>query len=533
MSRPSDWWVLDLGEDPTPGDPAAVRGMGRSWGLLADDAEFAEQRIRSLLGDGAVGAWVGEAGEAFREKTGDLPEQLGKCRASYRLASEALEWWAGRLATHQGEADEALVKGRVARRELEAAQAAASAAAASAVSAGNAGVLRPVVGGAEPPSAEAVSAARDRLRSARAVSASADAAVAGAQARLDQLRGLALDAKGLRESDGRAAAGRVEEASDAGIPERSRWERFKDWAAQAWDVIVTIAKVVVAVLGVVALIIGGPIAWVVFAAALIVLADTIMKYLQGRASLWDVAFAALSCIPGTRGLTTLAELKAAFAAGGLLGAGLHVAASARAAVVEMAAGIRALSSAAGSKVAQLANDVRSAYTTYFRPLAKGLHSMSRSEFGVMGTLRRLPEVLSVPAPQVGDDVYRVFGPAEDAAGFPMHHPTGGYPLGSGPNGQSWTPLDPHLATDFRAEAGLPDENPASFFVEATLVDPAAVDEIRLALPLDGNPGGWPEYIIKGADVTGGSGSVLPTAVGGVNEPWTTPPGGWRRPGGWS
>ena len=50
-------------------------------------------------------------------------------------------------------------------------------------------------------------------------------------------------------------------------------------------------------------------AWVVFAAALLVLADTIMKYMQDRASLWDVAFSALACIPGVKGLTTLAALK--------------------------------------------------------------------------------------------------------------------------------------------------------------------------------------------------------------------------------
>jgi hypothetical protein len=325
---------------------------------LADDAELAESRIRALLGDGAVGAWIGEAGEAFRDKTGDLPEQLGKCKASYRLASEALERWAGRLATHQADADDALVKGRVARRELEEARARASSAAAAATSAGNAGALRPVAGGAEPPSAEAVSAARDRLRSAQAASASADAAVGAAQARLDQLRQLALDARSLREADARTAAGQIGEASDAGIPERSRWEKFKDWAAQAWDVIVTIAKVVVAVLGVVALIIGGPIAWVVFAAALLVLADTIMKYLQGRASLWDVGFAALSCIPGTRGLTTLAALKTAFRTGGLLGAGLHVAASAKAAVVEMAQAVRALGGSLRTTLTSLGGRLR-------------------------------------------------------------------------------------------------------------------------------------------------------------------------------
>jgi hypothetical protein len=75
MSRPSDWWVLDLGEDPTPGEPSAVRSMARSWGSLADDAEFAESRIRSLMGVGAVG-------DALRDKTGDLPHMLGKCKTS-------------------------------------------------------------------------------------------------------------------------------------------------------------------------------------------------------------------------------------------------------------------------------------------------------------------------------------------------------------------------------------------------------------------------------------------------------------------
>jgi hypothetical protein len=74
----------------------------------------------------------------------------------------------------------------------------------------------------------------------------------------------------------------------------------------------------------VALIIGGPLAWVVFAAALLVLADTIMKYMKGQASLWDVLFAALDCIPGAKGLTTLKALKEAFAAKGLLGAVAHL-----------------------------------------------------------------------------------------------------------------------------------------------------------------------------------------------------------------
>lgn len=336
MTRPRDWYVLDLEGDPTPGSGSAIRAMARSWSELSDDAGYAQSRIAALLGDGAVGAWIGEAGEAFRDKTGDLPKQLGQCCESYSLASDALTWWAGRLETHQHDADHALVLGRAARADLEAAQQRAQAAAASAISAGNAGVLSPT---AVDPDPAKVREATQRLHAAQAASSSADSDVSAAQGRLDAARQMALDAKGLREDDARTTAGKIHEASDAGIPERSRWDKFKDWAGEAWDVIVQIAKVVVAVLGVVALIIGGPLAWVVFAAALLVLADTIMKYMQGKASLWDVAFAALSCIPGTKGLTTLAELKMAFQAGGLLGAAAHLGSSVKTAatgIVRMA-----------------------------------------------------------------------------------------------------------------------------------------------------------------------------------------------------
>ncbi|MEU4469314.1 DUF6531 domain-containing protein [Streptomyces sp. NPDC024017] len=68
-------------------------------------------------------------------------------------------------------------------------------------------------------------------------------------------------------------------------------------------------------------------------AALVVLADTLYKYSKGQASLWDVGLAALDCIPGMKGLTTLGGLakglKGGMAAvkglrGGLKGMGLAV-----------------------------------------------------------------------------------------------------------------------------------------------------------------------------------------------------------------
>ncbi|MET7391497.1 RHS repeat-associated core domain-containing protein, partial [Streptomyces sp. NPDC005529] len=101
----------------------------------------------------------------------------------------------------------------------------------------------------------------------------------------------------------------IDEASDAGIHNRKWWEEVGDWFSDNWDTIVAVCKVVVAVLGIIAMIIGGPILGaIVLIAALVVLADTLNKYAKGQASLWDVAFAALDCIPGMKGLTTLGGL---------------------------------------------------------------------------------------------------------------------------------------------------------------------------------------------------------------------------------
>jgi hypothetical protein len=113
--------------------------------------------------------------------------------------------------------------------------------------------------------------------------------------------------------------------------------------SDAWNVIVDIAKVVVLVLGIVVLIVGGPLAWVVLAAGIVLLIDALLEYSRGEGSPGDVGWALLGCIPGTRGLTTLGGLAkglralranpAAFARGFL--------ASGRALLGRMAADVRA------------------------------------------------------------------------------------------------------------------------------------------------------------------------------------------------
>jgi hypothetical protein len=349
MARPADWSeVFDI-SDPTPGDTYDIDQVARTWGRVADSAEYAETKLRGLLGDEAVVSWIGQGGDAFRQRSSELPGQLEKAKNSYRLASEALDWWSGRLGTHQHDADAALVQGRQARQDLEDARTQSATASTSVDAVAGADALKPYSGGSgPPPSEDDVRDARGRLDAAKNAESQAQGLVDNAQARLDAARSLAEQAGELRRSDGRTTAEKIHDAADAGIKPRSRWEKFKDGVAAAWDIIITIAKVVVAVLGVVALIIGGPLAWIVFAAALLVLADTLMKYMKGQASLLDVALAALSCIPGTKGLTTLSALSKAFKAGGTLGATAHVLAAGRTTLVSLAQAVKNLPATANA-----------------------------------------------------------------------------------------------------------------------------------------------------------------------------------------
>lgn len=129
------------------------------------------------------------------------------------------------------------------------------------------------------------------------------------------------------------------------------------------------------------------------------------------------------------------------------------------------------------------------------------------------TRKRDAEHHGIDNPVEGIKVYRVFGEAQDSLG--------GLSRGSRPFGESWTPVDPRTSQDFRWDAGLPDENPARFVVEGILRRPSHVTEVRPALPLDGNPGGWPEYLIRDA-----SEAVEVRGISGLNEAWTSQPGSW-------
>ena len=61
--------------------------------------------------------------------------------------------------------------------------------------------------------------------------------------------------------------------------------------------------------------------------------------------------------------------------------------------------------------------------------------------------------------------------------------------GAGPNGRSWTNIDPGTVPNYRDVAGLPVENTGRFVSEGVLVDATGVTT-RSALPLGNNRGGY-------------------------------------------
>ncbi|MGK5642072.1 putative T7SS-secreted protein [Streptomyces sp. URMC 126] len=303
MGRPTDWYVLDLPKDPTPGDPAQVQAFSGRLRQFADDVAAALRAIRGLAGDSAVQTWTGESGDAYRQHFDELPGELAKLERSYRMCSQALTTYWPQLQQAQRDVDRALEQGRQARSALQSAQ--------SHLHTANDWVQRAneqakqyqenPQGNVPPPSAEAVQAATRNAHNASTAQQQAQSAVTSAQSRLDAAKRLADDARRLRDSAAHTAKAAIDDASHAGIRNRRFWEKPLDWIGEHWDQIVAVCKVVVAVVGIIVMIVGGPLTWLVVAAALVVLADTIIKYMQGKASLWDVALAALDCIPGTKG----------------------------------------------------------------------------------------------------------------------------------------------------------------------------------------------------------------------------------------
>ncbi|MEV2253123.1 DUF6531 domain-containing protein [Streptomyces sp. NPDC050147] len=315
-NRPADWHVLDLDKDPTPGDPDRVRNLAKNLHDFADDVSKVLRDIKGMAGEDAILTWAGKTAESFTAEFEDAPGKLKKLKKSYEMAGDALSAYWPELERAQALADKALVKGREAQGDLSSAQTRLTSADSWMDKAGKeADKYKDDDGGSKAgkdvpkPDPDKVKAATRNATAAEKAQTAAKSDVSAAKSNLDAAKKMAEDARKMRENAAGTAKKKLEEASDAGIQNRKWWEEVGDWVTDNWDTIVAVCKVVVAVLGVIAMIIGGPILGaIVLIAALVVLADTLHKYANGEAGLLDVAFAALDCIPGMKGLTSLRGL---------------------------------------------------------------------------------------------------------------------------------------------------------------------------------------------------------------------------------
>ncbi|WP_182662912.1 DUF6531 domain-containing protein, partial [Streptomyces calidiresistens] len=282
-----------MGSDPAPGDPDRIERLGNELEEFAEDVFTALGKVRAMGEEGALASFVGESAEAYRDRFDKLPPDLDKLHTSYDLAAQALLTYAPKLREAQGDADRALNRAIEAREELSTAQSWLERATSA---------LEDATEAAEPPDEGEVAAeVRRALTDAERDKGDAETAVTDAREKLDLAIALAGQAKELREEAAAKCKADLEEASEAGIPNRKWWQKAADWVVDNWDTIVAVAQVVVTVLSIVALVLGGPLVWgLILTASLIILADTLIDYANGEASLWDVGFALLDCIPGGR-----------------------------------------------------------------------------------------------------------------------------------------------------------------------------------------------------------------------------------------
>ncbi|MEU1151377.1 DUF6531 domain-containing protein [Streptomyces sp. NPDC005863] len=304
---------MDLEKDPTPGDPHRVRSLAKNLHDFSDDVGRVLRDIKGMAGEDAILKWAGKTADAFTEKFEDAPDKLKKLKKSYEMAGDALAAYWPELERAQTLADKALVKGREAQADLSSAKSRLSSADSWVERAGKEADKYKDDGDkgkdVPKPDESKVRAATRNAHSAEKAQKSAQGDVDSAKSALDAAKKMAEDARKMREEAAGTAKRKIDEASDAGIQNRKWWEEIGDWVSDNWDTIVAVCKVVVAVVGVIAMIIGGPIlAAIVIVAGAIVLADTLSKYAKGQATLMDVAFAAMDCVPGMKGLTTAAKL---------------------------------------------------------------------------------------------------------------------------------------------------------------------------------------------------------------------------------
>jgi uncharacterized protein YukE len=335
MSRPTGWDVVGYWGDPVPGDVWEIRALARKYTKIGEAAEDAQQRLKSVKGSGWLTAWDADSGDVFIDKIESMPGDLEACADSYIELGSTLQTWADDVDDAQYTADKALAEAKDAKEDEATAASSLSGAQSTYNTYNNQVIAAEKLRDKYPDGEGAPSGTKvltdyqfKALKNNRTVASNRVNELSGdisdASSRVEAAKKLVQEAHGDWTTRETATVTAIGKSADAGLGEQSFWDKI--FGSEVWETIITVCKIVVAIGGIIVMIIGGPLAWIVLAAALLVLADTLYKMSKGQADGWDLAFALLDCIPGAKGLTTAAGLIGGAAAlikggKGLLGAG--------------------------------------------------------------------------------------------------------------------------------------------------------------------------------------------------------------------
>jgi len=323
----SEWQAVGLSDDPTPGDPEAVRSLATRLGLHATTAEGGTTRLRTIAaGGGGDLAMQGDYAAGYTEALRDLPDQLAKLAKAYRGAGAALDTYATALTDAKTKSGLALRNGLDAQTRYHGALAQVV----SLLPPDRAHLLWPN-DELSPPSIAAATAGLETQ--APGVTGQVQVvARRGQDARHDQTLAtrLAHDAKTIRDGAARTCAHGIDEAlQDSGIKNKPWWKKGWDFAKApftSWDKFVSFCGTVALVTGVLAAVVftGGAAAVVLgavaFGAGMVVLGDSVAKWRQGNGSFGMVLLNAATLIPGGKmlgpGMKGLRGTSAAVRVGG-------------------------------------------------------------------------------------------------------------------------------------------------------------------------------------------------------------------------
>ena len=305
----SDWSVLGLPGDPTPGDPAGTSALAARLRREADRAHGDGVRLRAITAGSGDLALLGDYAPKYRDALAELPAEVGKLEKAFGGAGDALATYADQLSQAKARAGTALREGEDADARYQGAMnelRAALPGPRSALLSSGLGLtplaLDAATAGLDPGTAATVQAAAARARTA---AADRDAA-----------RSLAGQAAALRgDAETRCVDGINAALDGSGIKDKSWWQKAWDRVTapfKSWDAFISLCRTVAIIAGTVALFISGPIGLALVAIALIasavVVQDTLTKFAQGRATLTDVSLDALGLVPGEEGAVDLARL---------------------------------------------------------------------------------------------------------------------------------------------------------------------------------------------------------------------------------